>query len=408
MLNQGKGMGVVKQLAQDGWDILKEEVSLPVAVLDKAALVNNAKWMASFAKQNGVSLAPHGKTTMAPALFRLQLAHGAWGITVATVPQLMVAVEAGAKRVILANQLVGRFHFTQVKQLLRHRDIELYCFVDSPANAKALGAFFSGCSNKLKVLLEVGVAQGRSGCQSYAELAHLAHCCSQNDGLAVAGVGFYEGVIHGSEAEQRVAQFVADALQYAEALHHQGYFSVTRPMISGAGSAWYDIVTAVWQQKATAMPFHCVIRPGCYLIHDTGIYQQAQDKISHRSKAAQQIAGQLRSSLFIWAYVLSLPEPGRAVIGMGKRDVAFDAGLPTPEFVYSVAQQHLCKLDDAWELTAIMDQHAVMTLPKEARLEVGDMLCFSTSHPCLTFDKWQHIALVEQPWIIDELVATQF
>ena len=52
-------------------------------------------------------------------------------------------------------------------------------------------------------------------------------------------------VIHGSEAEQQVAQFVAEALQQAVALHQQGYFSVTKPVITGAGSAWYDIVTAV-------------------------------------------------------------------------------------------------------------------------------------------------------------------
>ena len=408
MLNQGKGMGAVKQLAQNGWDILKEEVSLPIAVLEKSALVNNAKWMANFAKLNGVSLAPHGKTTMAPALFQLQLEHGAWGITVATVPQLAVAVEAGAKRIILANQLVGRFHFAQVKQLLTQRDIELYCFVDSQANARELGAFFVGCANKLNVLLEVGIAQGRCGCQSYAELMDLAHCCSQYDGLAVAGIGFYEGVIHGSEAEQQVAQFVAEALQQAVALHQQGYFSVTKPVITGAGSAWYDIVTAVWQEKAAELPFHCVIRPGCYLIHDTGIYQQAQDKISRRSQAAQTIMGELRSSLFIWAYVLSLPEPGRAIIGMGKRDVAFDAGLPTPEWAYSPKQQQLHKVDDAWTLTAIMDQHAVMIIPKGARLDVGDMMCFSTSHPCLTFDKWKHIAIVEQPWVVNELVTTQF
>ena len=64
--------------------------------------------MQAFVAQSRVVIAPHGKTTMSPQLFRRQMADGAWAITVATAHQLQVARSFGFQRIILANQLVGR------------------------------------------------------------------------------------------------------------------------------------------------------------------------------------------------------------------------------------------------------------------------------------------------------------
>ena len=53
-------------------------------------------------------MAPHGKTTMSPQLFARQLEAGCWAMTVGTVHQLRVCRSFGLKRIVLANQLVGR------------------------------------------------------------------------------------------------------------------------------------------------------------------------------------------------------------------------------------------------------------------------------------------------------------
>ena len=81
-----------------------------------------------------VRLCPHGKTTMAPQLFARQLADGAWGITVATVQQLMVCRRFGVPRVLLANQLIGREAIrTVIAELEADPGFELLCVVDSLA-----------------------------------------------------------------------------------------------------------------------------------------------------------------------------------------------------------------------------------------------------------------------------------
>ena len=95
-----KGFGDPEKLTTSGWKNLHEEVSLPIAVISQSAIANTARWMAEFCNRSGVQLAPHGKTTMAPELFKTQLDAGAWGITLATVPQVMKAAITGIKRII--------------------------------------------------------------------------------------------------------------------------------------------------------------------------------------------------------------------------------------------------------------------------------------------------------------------
>ena len=142
-----KGLGNVPgssiQLADAGrleWNLLNEDVSLPAAVLYAERVEHNLKWMQDFVKHYGVKLAPHGKTTMAPQLFRRQIDTGAWGITLATAHQTRVAYRGGIMRVLMANQLVGRQNMTMIGELLSDPDFEFYCLVDSVRNVEQLGA----------------------------------------------------------------------------------------------------------------------------------------------------------------------------------------------------------------------------------------------------------------------------
>lgn len=142
-----------------------------------------------------------------------------------------------------------------------------------------------------------------------------------------------------------------------------------------------------------------------------------------RSEAAAQTGGDLQSSLEIWAYVQSIPEPGYAIVGMGKRDVAFDAGLPTPVLHYRprVASPGVASPRDAspgsdapqnasrqWIVQSMMDQHAAMTFPVEDDVKIGDVIAFATSHPCLTFDKWQQMYVIDDDYAVVEVIHTCF
>jgi len=80
-----------EEIIQLGWNLLREDLSLPSAVLYRDRLNHNLAWMQRFMDAYKVRLAPHGKTTMAPRLFQMQLESGAWAITLASAHQAMVA-----------------------------------------------------------------------------------------------------------------------------------------------------------------------------------------------------------------------------------------------------------------------------------------------------------------------------
>ncbi|MCY0388851.1 amino acid deaminase [Robbsia sp. Bb-Pol-6] len=428
-------------VAARGWALLREDVSLPVAVLRESRIEHNLRWMQSFIDRYGVKLAPHGKTTMSPALFQRQLDHGAWGITLATAPQVAAAFAHGIRRVLMANQLVGRANMAIIADLQARDDasrqesdananadprpaFDFCCIVDSAANVDALGAYFQDRGQRLRILIEYGVMGGRTGVRDDAQETGVLEAIRRwPDALALVGVEIYEGVLR-EEADIRA--FLTRVRGRARRIADAHGFAVPRPILSGAGSAWYDVVAEEFTADDAARQFDVILRPGCYLTHDVGIYRQANDRIQADNPVAREMRRSLLPALQVWAYVQSVPEPGRAIIALGKRDAAFDAGFPTASLHYRPQAGRRPDTTDGavggarpdtvspapapsdWEITAMLDQHAFLSMPADADLRVGDMIGFDISHPCLTFDKWRNLLLVDDAYRVTGAVATFF
>jgi len=397
----GKGLGAfppdcsIDQAAALGWNLLAEDVSLPAAVLYEARVRHNLHWMQQFMESYRVKLAPHGKTTMSPALFRRQLEHGAWGITLATAPQVRAAYRHGVRRALMANQLVGRANMAIIADLLRDPSFSFSCLVDSVDGARALGEFFAAQGLRLPVLVELGVPGGRTGVRDDAGLqAVLDEVARWPQALALAGVEIYEGVL---QDEAGIRALLRRAVDTMRALAASGQLRRDAPAIlTGAGSAWFDVVAEEFTGLEIGQPLDIVLRPGCYLTHDVGIYHSAAERMAARNPVAHGLRPGLLPALQVWAYVQSIPESGRAIVAMGKRDVAFDAGLPVPSVHHRPGRPAPLPVPPHWRLTAMMDQHAFMEIAADDDLQVGDMLAFDVSHPCLTFDKWRQVLMVDE------------
>lgn len=409
-----KGMGAAPagcmpaQLKDLQWRILDDEVSLPVAVLRESCIEHNLRWMQSFMVRYGVQLAPHGKTTMSPALFHRQLEHGAWGITLATASQVNAAYRHGVRRILMANQLVGRGNMALIARIqAQDPDFSFCCIVDSAANIDALGHFFTEVGQRLRVLIEYGVPGGRTGVRDAAQEAEcLAALARWPRALALVGVEVYEGVLQQSDA---IRGFLQQVLERTRALAAERRFAEETVLLSGAGSAWFDVVAEVFSHQDLGCTLDVVLRPGCYLTHDVGIYRAAEHRIRADNPVAREMGQSLLPALQLCAHVQSLPEPGRAIIALGKRDAAFDAGLPTVSLQARPGGfAGVRPAPEDWVLTAMMDQHAFMSVPEGADLRVGDILIFDISHPCLTFDKWRQLLLVDEHYQVLSAVETLF
>lgn len=408
----GKGLGYLTRCtpARDipslGWNLLREDLSLPAAVLYDDKLRHNLRWMQEFASAYRVKLAPHGKTTMAPNLFRRQLEAGAWGITLATATQVRVAYEHGIRRVLMANQLLGRKNIELVADMLENPEFEFFCLVDSAELVEHLGQNLAKAGRRLNVLLELGVDGGRTGVRDRSGLdAVLSAVAHQQERITLCGVEVYEGVLHD---ESSIRGFLRTAVDVTAELVRDGVFKRSPAILSGAGSAWYDVVADIFAKAEFAQPVEVVLRPGCYLTHDVGVYREAQHRIKISNPIAHQMESTLLPALQLWAYVQSIPEPSKAILGLGKRDAAFDAGLPTPALHFRPGDTNPIAAPESWTLIKMMDQHAYMQIPAGSDLRVGDMVGLDISHPCLTFDKWHYLSVVDSDYNVIEIVETFF
>ena len=407
-----KGLGASKhpldpaKIPALGWNLLREDLSLPVAVLYRDKLNHNLGWMQQFITEYGMKLAPHGKTTMAPRLFQMQLDSGAWGITLATAHQTRIAYLHGVRRVLMANQLVGKQNLAIVSDLLRDPAFEYFCLVDSSEQVELLGKHFRETGQQLQVLIELGPDGGRTGVRNDAQLRPLLAALNQWRGtISLSGVEVFEGVL---EDEARIRSLLKRAVDLCSELLQQGRIDRHPAILTGAGSSWYDVVAEVFSGAHLGDQVEIVLRPGCYLTHDVGPYRLAQERILARNPVARRMSSELLPALQVWTYVHSVPEKEKAIVSLGKRDAAFDSGLPTPVSLYRPESTAPCAVPPHWNLTRMMDQHAFLQIHEGDDIRVGDMISFDISHPCLTFDKWRVLPILDSDYKVVDIVETYF
>lgn len=415
-LPPGCGDLPLSQIGALGWRLLGEDLPLPAAVLRDDALANNSRWMRDFVQRTGARLAPHGKTTLSPQLFARQIADGAWGVTLSTAQHVKVARMAGVRRILLANETVSPVEIAWLLGELRaDPELELLCLVDSLAGVRRLAdaAAAHPIGRPLGVLLEVGYAGGRAGCRTLAEALAVAQAVrAAEPHLVLRGVEGFEGLhqhLPAADGEARVGEFLRAVVEVAERVDAGGLLGGGPPILSAGGSAFYDMVMQAFSQARLSQPAEIILRSGCYLTHDAGLYERSFSEIRDRSATAREIEGRFQNALEVWAYVLSIPEPRRMILGAGRRDFGHDAAMPTALKVFRPGRDSApLPAPAGWEIVGVNDQHAHVALPEGADVAVGDMVALGVSHPCTTFDKWRLLLVVDADYRVTSAVQTFF
>lgn len=402
-----KGLRVGSDRSELGWNVMASDVPLPCAVLLSDEIDHNIAVMAQYCRDNGVLLAPHGKTTMSPELIGRQLAAGAWAVTVATAWQAATVLDMGVERVVLANEVTDPGSIDLLDRLLdAYPDREIYCYVDSFDGVELLEHGLSGSSGeRLRLLLELGVDGGRTGVRPGANPLELGRRVAAGP-LRLAGVAAFEGLIDGGSIDNTLAlvdDLIQRCLSLAQALSAGRLLGVGEPIFTVGGSSYFDRVVALASPALAGTGWRTVLRSGCYVTHDSGTYEQLSPLAGRGGFGDHR----LRAALQVLAAVLSRPEPGRAIVGFGRRDASSDAGLPVPLFLRG-SDGAVQPVGDGWAVTAVNDQHAYLELPADSELRVGQVLVFGISHPCTTFDKWRVLPLVDSTYRVVELATTRF
>lgn len=370
----------------------------PLLTCDASAVRANIAVMADYARERGALLCPHGKTTMSPELIDQQLAAGAWGITAATISQVRAFRSFGVGRILLANELVDPAGLDWLlAELDRDPDFDCYLYVDSLAGLAAARAALDrrGPDRELPLLVELGVPGTRTGCRTVAAAVELADAVRTLPGVRLAGIAGYEGVL-GTDPGPTTAAAVRGYLRDVRAVLEAIDADADELIVTGGGSVWFDLVADELGPAATGGRARLVLRSGCYVTHDHGLYART-------GPAARGAGPELRPALRLWAQILSRPEPGLALAGFGRRDCSFDAGLPIP--LHRLTDRGLQPVTGT-EVVNLNDQHAF--LRGDADLQIGEVLAFGISHPCTTFDKWRVIPVLDDDLTVTDCLTTWF
>jgi len=403
----------LRDVASHRWNILRGDTPFPVAVVKRSAMRHNSAWMREFTQATGVLIAPHGKTTMCPQIFARQMDDGAWGMTVANVHQLGICVEIGIRRVLIANQVVARRDVARIVQLMQeHRDLEVLFLVDSLAQIECVNreAQRHSRARPLAVLVEIGHAGGRTGARTVEDAMAVARAIRSSGAMQLAGIECYEGlaVTGDSERDQRHVDALVESVHaVAIACDREGLFAFGDIILSAGGSAVFDIVARDLPLRLSR-PVRTILRSGCYVTHDSGTYERLFERVQARSGEPWRSKPGLQPALEVWSLVQSRPEPGLAILTMGRRDVSYDIEMPRPLKWFREGMTAPQRTHADWHVQKLNDQHAYLLVPDGADLDVGDLFGCGISHPCTTFDKWQLLLEVDDDYTVVDALRTFF
>ncbi|MGW0751704.1 alanine racemase [Streptomyces sp. NPDC002587] len=399
----------VGRLAAERRPLYTGGFTTPVLTLDADALEHNLTALGTYAARHSLAFAPHGKTCMAPQLFQRQLEHGAWGITVAMPHQARVCRAFGIRRIFLANELVDAPALRWVAdELAADPGFRFVCYVDSVRGVELMDAALHdhGAAATVDVVLELGAgAEGRTGLRTDAECRAVADAVAAAPTLRLAGVAGYEATMPGADADS-VRAWLRRLTALAADLDERGHFTGTgldEVIVSAGGSEWFDAVAEVFAEiPKLSLPVLPLLRSGAYVSHDHGWYSG----LTPFNRLPEE--GGLLPAFRLWTQVVSRPTPAQAFVNAGKRDIAYDLGLPEVLTVRS-ARDGVERAATGIRVSKLSDQHAWIETDADATaLEVGDWVSLGMAHPCTIFEKWPLIPVVESDGTVGDYVRTFF
>ncbi len=316
----------------------------PYLVVDVELLELNLADMAAHARRLSVDLRPHAKTHKSPEIARRQLAHGAVGLTVATVGEAEIFAAHGVDDLFIAYPVwaVGP-RASRLRALAERARVRVG--VDSVEGVRLLAA--SGAA--VTVAVEIDSGHARSGVAP-AEAAGLARA-ALDAGLGVDGVFTFPGHSYAPDRRSAAAADEERALRTArDGMLAQG---IPCPLVSGGSTPSVEHATPGVLTE---------LRPGVYPLLD-----------------AQQ-------------WELGSAEPGRialtaraTVVSARGHRVIVDAGnkvLGADRLAFATGFGRLPAHPEA-RIVALSEHHATIAFPAGSELpRLGDRLSLAPNHVC--------------------------
>ncbi len=341
----------------------------PYLALDLDVMERNLSRAADDAAAKGIALRPHAKTHKMPEVARRQLAHGAVGLSLATVSEAEIFADAGIDDIFIAYPVwPSAARVARIRALAER--IKLCVGVDSIESAQLLGAGLP--RDLVEVLIEVDSGHHRSGV--HPESAGSVAAAARDAGLRVAGVFTFPGHSYGPALGVPAAHDEANAIAAATAsLAGEGIEAVIRS--GGSTPSWHSLDGSAVTEG----------RPGVYVFND-----------------AQQLELETCTLADIALTVVA------TVVSRHGNDIVVDAGskvLGADRAPWATGYGRLLNVPDA-RIHAISEHHATIRFPDEvAILPLGSTVRIIPNHVCNTVNLADDVCVVQGGEIVDTWVV---
>ncbi|MCW3818916.1 alanine racemase [Micromonospora sp. DR5-3] len=336
----------------------------PALLVDRDRLAANISAMALAARQAGVGLRPHFKTSKCLAIAQAQTAAGALGFTAATAAEVAALRDAGVSDVLWAHQPVGPAKVAFAVSIATRGGVTFA--LDSVEVARPLSAAAADAGVRVPYLIEVDSGLGRSGVAPQ-HVPALAGELAALPNLLLRGVFTHEGHLSRHIGDrsglEKAGRGVGEAMtSVAEALHAAGF-----PC---------DVVSVGSTPGATSVPYVPGVteaRPGTYVFFDA-------NQVALRSATLEQCA------LNVLARVITVRADGTAIIDAGTKALSSDPSMAGNGFGLA---------GDGLTVAAANEEHGFVSGPGTAGLRVGDLLRVVPNHACGTVNMWSGMYVVD-------------
>ena len=302
------------------------------------AMEANLTRMAAFFAAGPTRLRPHYKNHKCVALAKRQLAHGAIGITCATLGEAEALARSGIDSILIANEIAGAPQIERFVQVSRITDIMVG--VDNERMVAALSAASAQAKVPLSVVVDVNTGMGRCGVSPGEPALALAQLATAQ-GLRFRGVIGYEGhcvrLPSGPAKTEAIELAMGKLVGSARLIQSHG---LPVEIVSAGGTGTHAI--------SGRFPGVTEIQGGSYLLMDTDY---------------QTVCPEFELALSVLGTVISRTGNERLILNIGLKEISSERGLPV--------------LKDATgaRVRKLNAEHAVVdTLDPGFSAQVGDQL----------------------------------
>ena len=325
----------------------------PYILLDAPIVRRNLAQLAQYASKHGLGIRPHTKTHKSTFLARMQLEHGAIGLTVAKSGEAQVMAQV-SNDILMAYPALDQARCQTLAELARGRTVRMA--IDSTVAADAIASAASAADTTIGILVDLDVGLHRTGVQSPQEALALAQHISKKRGLRLDGLLFYPGQLGSTIVDHDIALPAIDQ-QLAEVLDLWRRSGLEAKVISGGSTP-----TAYKSHLITRMT---EIRPGTYLFNDMNCVRAGCCTLD--DCAAR-----------IITTVISTAVPYQIVLDAGSKTLTNDRCGPAPESGHG----YIIEYPEA-KITKLSEEHAQVDVSRcQRRPKVGDRVSVIPNHIC--------------------------